>query len=184
MIPLPPVPGALNETVARAFPATALGRAGADGTVLGTTLAEGSDATPVPFPLVAETRHWYTFPFDRPPTTIGEPPPEASPDAPPFDDAHAALKRVIALPPSNGATNDTVTPRLSDLTVGGGGGSGTRLGTSTADGTDGALVPLPFVAVTVQVYAFPFVKPPTRMGEPGPVADPGGPPSDDTHAAV
>lgn len=38
------------------------------------------------------------------------------------------------------------------------------------DGTDAALVPMAFVAVTVKVYAMPFVKPNTVNGLVVPVA--------------
>ena len=38
------------------------------------------------------------------------------------------------------------------------------------DATEGKLVPCKLVAVTVNVYVVPFVRPVTVMGEPAPVA--------------
>ncbi len=89
---------------------------------------------------------------------------------------------MIALPPSNGATNDTVTCAFPATTAGCTGASGTALGTATADADDVAPVPIAFVAVTVHVYDFPFVRPPTTVGEAVSVAEPGLPPFDDAHA--
>ncbi len=91
---------------------------------------------------------------------------------------------MIALPPSAGATNDTVTCAFPAATVGATGALGTVLGTAAADADDAAPEPFAFVAVTVHVYDFPFVKPPMTIGEPAPGAEPGVPPFDDTHAAV
>jgi hypothetical protein len=58
---------------------------------------------------------------------------------------------VIALPPSNGATNDTVSCAFPTPAVGCPGGVGTVLGTAALDGGDAELVPFAFVAVTVHV---------------------------------
>jgi hypothetical protein len=91
---------------------------------------------------------------------------------------------VIALPPSNGARNETVTFARPAMTVGGAGASGTRFGIAVVDGTDGSLVPFTFVAVTVHVYDFPLVRPPTRSGEFAPDAEPVAPPFDDEQRAV
>ena len=43
-------------------------------------------------------------------------------------------------------------------------------GTIPADAADGGLVPAALVAVTVSVYAVPFVRPSTTMGLPVPLA--------------
>ena len=90
MIALPPSFGAANDTVTWALPAATAGWAGADGMVLGTAAADAGDAAPVPFAFVAATVHVYDFPLVRPPTTIGEPAPDAEPAVPPFDDVHDA----------------------------------------------------------------------------------------------
>jgi hypothetical protein len=86
VIALPPSAGALNVTVICALAATTVGRAGADGTVLGITTAEGAEAGPSPSAFVAVTVHVYDFPFDRPVTTTGEATPDADPGLPPSDD--------------------------------------------------------------------------------------------------
>ena len=91
---------------------------------------------------------------------------------------------VIGLPPSNGATNDTVSCAFPAETVGCAGGSGTRLGITTTEAGDAALGPFAFVAVIVQVYDFPLVRPATTIGEAAPDAAPATPAFDDTHAAL
>ena len=89
MIALPPFPGATNDTVTCAFPATTVGAAGALGTVLGTTANEAGDNAPAPFAFAAATVHVYDFPFVRPPTTVGEAGSVTEPVTPPFDDTQA-----------------------------------------------------------------------------------------------
>jgi len=89
VIALPPSNGGTNDTVICAFPATTVGCAGASGTRFGTTTAEAGDAAPVPFAFVADTVHVYDFPLVRPPTTIGEAPPDPRPATPPSDETHA-----------------------------------------------------------------------------------------------
>jgi hypothetical protein len=49
------------------------------------------------------------LPFDKPVTVNGDDGPDTFPGAPPSDDVHDAANPVIALPPSNGATNETDT---------------------------------------------------------------------------
>ena len=89
---------------------------------------------------------------------------------------------MIALPPSAGATNDTVTCAFPATTVGAAGASGTALGTTTAEADDATPVPLAFVAATVQVYDFPFVRPATTVGDATSVTEPGAPPFDEAQA--
>ena len=89
---------------------------------------------------------------------------------------------MIGLPPSNGATNDTVTWPFPAPTTGAAGALGTVLGTATADAGDAAPVPFAFVAATVQVYDFPFVNRPTTVGDARSATEPAAPPFDDTHA--
>ena len=91
---------------------------------------------------------------------------------------------MIALPPSNGAPNETVTCAFPATTVGAVGALGTVFGTTLTDAVDIAPVPFAFVALTVQVYDFPFVRPETRIGELAPVFDPAAPPFDDAHATL
>jgi hypothetical protein len=108
VIALPPSTGAANVTVICAFAATTVGAAGALGTVLGIATADATDEGPGPFAFVAVTVQVYDFPFDKPPTTIGEAAPLAEPAAPPFDDGHETAYEVIALPPSAGTADVTV----------------------------------------------------------------------------
>jgi len=91
---------------------------------------------------------------------------------------------VIALPPSAGGTNDTVTCAFPATTVGAAGALGTVLGIATADAADATPVPFAFVADTVHVYDLPFDNEPTTIGEPAPLTEPETPPFDGTHAAV
>jgi hypothetical protein len=183
VIGLPPSSGATNETVASLFPDAATGCSGAAGAMLGMAGADGADGGPSPFALVAVTVHVYDFPFDKPPTTIGELGPDAEPGVPPSDDAHAASYVVIALPPSNGVGNDTVSCALPAMTAGCAGAEGTVLGVTWADSGEDGLWPSAFVAVTVQVYELPFDKPTTTIGEPVPAAIPAVPPCRGAHCA-
>ena len=67
MIALPPLAaGAVQETRAEALPAVAVTPVGAPGTVAGVTGADGSEAAPVPTPLVAVTVKVYEVPLVRP----------------------------------------------------------------------------------------------------------------------
>ena len=50
------------------------------------------------------------------------------------------------------------------------GASGTPIGVTMLEGADAAPVPVPFVAVTVQLYAVPLVNPDTVIGLLAPVA--------------
>ena len=73
MIAEPPFPaGALNVTVACAFPAIAMPMTGAPGTVAGVTALEAEDAGPLPTALVAITVKVYDVPLVRPVTVMGE----------------------------------------------------------------------------------------------------------------
>ena len=183
MIALPPSFGAVKLTVICAFPDATVGCAGVAGTVLGTAGAEAGDGVPSPLAFVAMTVHVYVFPFVSPPTTRGEPAPLADPAAPPFDDTQFAVNFVIALPPSFGAVNDTPICALAATTDGCAGAAGTVLGTTACETGDAEPAPFAFVAVTVHVYDFPFVSPPTTIGDPADEADPPVPPFDDAHAA-
>jgi len=87
---LPPLAGAVKPTAICALPGTTVGGAGADGSVLGTAVAEAGEDAPVPFAFVAATVHVYVLPFVRDVTTSGEPAPDAEPGVPPSDDVHDA----------------------------------------------------------------------------------------------
>ena len=88
---------------------------------------------------------------------------------------------MIVLPPSAGATNDTVTCAFPATTVGWAGALGSVLGIATADAGDNAPAPFAFAADTEHVYDFPFVNPPITVGDAVSAAAPEVPPFDDTH---
>ena len=76
---------------------------------------------------------------------------------------------VIGLPLFDGAIKLTVAlplPCIADTFVG---APGTVLGVTEFDGADAGPVPPVFVAVTVNVYGVPFVKPGTVIGLPMPL---------------
>ena len=84
---------------------------------------------------------------------------------------------MIGLPPFDGAVQLTTAdafPADATTPVGAPGAVGAD-GVTALDGADGAPVPTAFVAVTVNVYAVPFVSPVTVIGldAPVPVAPPG-----------
>ena len=87
----------------------------------------------------------------------------------------------MAVPPFFGAVNVTeadVFPRVAVPIVG---APGTVAGMKLFDAADAAPVPTAFVAVTVQVYVLPLVRPDTTIGLDPPVAEPDNPPSEDAH---
>ncbi len=68
-----------------------------------------------------------------------------------------------------GAVNATDTcwlPGVAEPIVG---APGTVLGVTEAEADEATLVPTEFVAVTVNVYALPFVRPVTTIGDDAPV---------------
>ena len=69
-------------------------------------------------------------------------------------------------------------PRVATRPVGAPDTAATR---KLFDPAEGALGPKAFVAVAVQVYVLPFVRPVTTIGLPAPVAEPVAPPSDEMH---
>ena len=76
----------------------------------------------------------------------------------------------MGLPPLEpGALKVMVACVLPAVANGDVGASGTVAGVTELDETDAKPVPAAFVAVTVKVYAVPFVKPVTVIGEEFPV---------------
>jgi hypothetical protein len=83
---------------------------------------------------------------------------------------------VIADPPFDaGGVNATDACPLPPVAVPTVGAPGTVAAVTEFEAADAALVPAAFVAVTVKVYAVPFVRPITVIGEevPAPVSPPG-----------
>ena len=75
---------------------------------------------------------------------------------------------VIGLPPSEaGAVHETtacLSPGVADALVG---APGAVAGVTEVDGSERALVPMEFVAVTVKVYVVPLARPVTTAAKPG-----------------
>ncbi len=140
---------------------------GASGFVAGTTELLVADCVLVPRALLAVTVNVYVVPFESPVIVIGDEPPVAV-NPPMFDDT---VYVVIADPPLlAGALNEIVAspfPRTAVTLVG---ASGVVAGVTEFDALDAVLVPTEFVAVTVNVYACPFVSPVTVIGDEPPSA--------------
>jgi hypothetical protein len=162
----PLLAGGVNDTVACPFPTVAVPIIGALGTVAGTTELLVADAVLVPTALVAVTVNVYVVPFVRPVMTIGDEPPVAV--APVFD---VTVYPVIAEPPLlTGGVKVTVAwplPATALMLVG---DPGALSGVTELLADEGVLVPIAFVAVTVNVYVVPFVRPVTTSGDAPPVA--------------
>ena len=144
---------------------------GAPGTVAtGVTGADGADAAEVPAAFVAVTVNMYEVPTVSPVTVIV---PEPAWDTVPVPPAglEVAVYVVIGEPPSDeGAVNVTfadVDPAAATAPMVG--APGTVTGVTGADGADAAEVPVPFVAVAVNVYAVPFDRPVTSQDPDSPV---------------
>jgi hypothetical protein len=164
----PPVlAGAVNEIVAEPFPAVAETPVGAPGALVGTTALLGLDDALVPIAFVAVTENVYVVPLTSPVTVIGEPLLEAV--KPPV--LEVAVYVVIADPPLlAGAVNVIVAepfPAVAETLVG---APGVVAGVTEFEVAEAVLVPVAFVAVTVNVYAVPFVRPVMVIGEPPLVA--------------
>ena len=124
----------------------------------GITEFDGLDGDPVPTPFVAVTVNVYEVPFVRPVTVHVS-----------MLVVHVLLPGalvtaypVIALPPSEvGANQDTGADALAGVAVTLVGAPGNVAGVTEFDGLDGEPVPSPLVAVTVNVYEVPLVRPGT-----------------------
>jgi hypothetical protein len=116
----------------------------------------------VPTAFVAVTVNVYVVPFVSPVIVIGEPLLDAV--APVFE---VTVYEVIAEPPLfTGAVNVTIACPFPATAVTPVGAPGTVTGVTEFDAVDDALVPIAFVAVTVNVYAVPLTRPVTVIGEP------------------
>jgi hypothetical protein len=156
----------VNEIVACPFPLVAVTPVGAPGTVDGTIELLVADAILSPLIFVALTVNVYVVPFVRPVIVIGVDPPVAM--CPSFE---VTVYRVIAEPPfDTGAVNEIVACPFPLAAVTPVGASGTVDGVTELLVLDAILVPTEFVAVTVNVYDTPFVRPVIVMGVVPPVA--------------
>src|SRR4051812_28940199 len=140
--------GGVNAMVACALPAGAVPMLGAAGTVAGVTLFDGADARPVPTEFVAVAVNVYAVPLVRPPTVMGE----AAPLALIAPGEDVTVYEVIGEPPFEaGGVNATLACAPPATAVPIAGASGTAAGVTLFDGVDAGPVPMPFVAVTVNV---------------------------------
>ena len=167
MIALPPLPLAVKATLTVPFPAVARPIVGAAGTVEGVTEFDAAEAVLGPLMLLATTVQVTVVPFGTA-TTIGEAAPLTAGSLP-----QVAVKSMITLPPLPLAVKATLTvpfPAVARPIVG---AAGTVEGVTKFEGAEGTLLPMPFVATTVQVTVVPFGTA-TLMGEavPPPVKGP------------
>jgi hypothetical protein len=80
------------------------------------------------------------------------------------------VKPVIALPPFDvGATKATLADELPAVATAPVGAPGTVAGVTAVEADEAAELPIAFVATTVKVYAVPFVKHVTFIGEVAPI---------------
>jgi hypothetical protein len=141
----------------------------------GVTLFDAAEAAPVPVALVAVTVKVYAVPFVRPDTVMGLAVPV--PVIP--LGLEVAVKPDRALPPVElGAVKAMIALALPAVAVPMVGAPGTVpvAGVTLFDAAEATLVPMALVAVTVKVYAVPFVRPLTVIGAfalPVPVNPPG-----------
>ena len=139
----------------------------------GVTDEDGADAADVPTLLVAVTRNVYAVPLLNPVTVAdvagGEPVTDI--DVCAVDPAYGVtVYPVIGLPPSEGALQDTTaeaSPAVAETPPGAAGAVAGALGVTDADAADAGPVPTAFVAVTVNVYAVPLLRPVTVVAVPG-----------------
>jgi hypothetical protein len=124
---------------------------------------DGSEATPVPAAFVAVTVNVYEVPFVRPDTVQLRAPFVVQVFEPGED---VTVYPVTDAPPlSAGAVQDTTelafAVDVADTAVG---APGAVAGTATAEAVEAAEVPEAFVAVTLNVYEVPLVRPVTVHG--------------------
>ena len=174
----PLLTGAIQDTTAWALPGVADTPVGASGAVEGETGVTGAladEASDVPAALAAVTANVYAVPFVKPPTVTLVPMIVVA-LAPPGD--AVTVYPVIAEPPLlTGAVQLTTTwalPGVADTPVG---APGTVLGVTGALADEASEVPATLAAVTVNVYAVPFVSPETVAG-PAPTTLAVAPPGD------
>ena len=157
----------MNATVAWPLPAVALTPVGAFGAVAGTIEFDVPDCVLVAYALLAVTVNVYVVPFERPVIVIGEEPPVAV-KPPMFEET---VYVVIADPPfETGAVNETVAWPLPAVALTPVGTPGAVTGITEFVAAEAELVPIAFVAVTVNEYVVPFDSPVTTIGDAPPCA--------------
>lgn len=161
LIAAPPfADGAEKFTVTCPSAATAVEIVGALGVVEGVTELVADDEAPAPFALLATTVNVYAVPFVSPLTVMGLALPVAI-----WPPEEVTVYPVMVEPPLDaGAEKLTLAEAFPAVALPMVGAPGTVDGVMEFDALEAALVPTPFVAVTVNVYAVPFAKPETLMG--------------------
>ena len=159
--------GGVNEIVACPLPDVAVTEVGASGVVAGVTELLLADALLVPTPFVAVTVNVYVVPFVSPVTISGDDPPVAV--NPPVLDV-TVYEVIVELPSLAGGVKVIVACPLPRVAVPIVGASGTVAGETVLLALEAILVPTLFVAVIVKLYAVPFARPVTTIGELLPVA--------------
>jgi hypothetical protein len=180
----PPLPLAVNATIAELLPRVTPVTVGAGGVVAATNEADAVDAALLPKAFVASTVQVYVLLLLREATVIGEEAPDADCVVPPSLDAQVAVKPVIALPPLPFAVNATIAvlfPRVTPVTLG---ATGTVPATNEVEAADALLSPKLFVATTVQLYVLLLVREATLIGEDAPDTVCVAPPSLDVQVAL
>jgi hypothetical protein len=156
-------------------PATTVGAAGTLGIGMGVTVADAGDAADVPPAFVAVTVNVYAVPFVRPDTSHEPNAPAMVQVAPPGD---ASTVCDVAGHTSKATLTDTRADPSPTTTPGAAGTLGLAIGVTASDAAEAADVPPAFVAVTVNVYAVPFVRPDTTHEPDAPVIVHVAPPGD------
>ncbi len=160
-ITAPPVlAGALHDTTTCVLPLTPLTPVGAPGSVAGVTAADAVEALLVPTLFVAVTVNVYAVPFVRP-VIVQESAPGDHEHVPPPELAVTVYAVIVDPPLLASALHDTTTCALPLTPLTPVGAPGTATGVTAADAVEAVLVPALFVAVTLNVYAVPFVRPVT-----------------------
>jgi hypothetical protein len=169
--------GGRNETLADWFPRTADGVVGAVGAPAGVTVADAFDNVDSPMALVVFRRNVYGKPLVRPLTTMGDVVPLTAGSVVPFWSG-TTVYSVMGEPLLAAAGKATDTEVSPNVPTGAAGVSGRPAGVTAAEAGDASDEPELFVAVTVKVYAVPFVRPVTVVEVPKPGAVPVAPPGE------
>ena len=159
--------GAVQLTVAEAFPPVAVTPVGAPGTLgaLGITALDADESGPVPLGFVADTLNVYVVPFVSPVTVVevaGGLPVTVTGVCAVVPTYGVTVYLVSVLPPLLvGAIQLTVAWPLPAVAVTPVGAPGRPFGVTALDADESGPVPFAVVADTLNVYAVPFVRPVT-----------------------
>jgi hypothetical protein len=166
VIALPPLnAGGVKETVAVSSPTVVINDVGAPGTVAALTAIDAVEVSEMPIAFVAVATYLYSVPFVSPVIVqlvvgaltvhvlFGD---SGLPDA----SSAVTVYEVIAEPPLFcGAVNETTADAFAVVAVTPVGGPGILAGVTADDAVESVEVPDVFVAVVLNLYAVPFVRP-------------------------